>query len=470
MKFKTPVIVAAVIFGVLFLFFTLISFHRFYILQIFYYDFGIFARIIWLLSRFQPPFLTHVALGRIFFLGDHFNPSLVLLSPLFWLTSDLKILLVEQALVTTFQGVMIFLIGRRFKFSYLTALIFAIVHLFFAGTLNPLVTDWHPEPTASFFLLLFFYLFLFAKKRRWFYISALIFLGFKESNALTLSFLLLWLWFLAPKKRKEVGFLLIIAVVWFSAATKLIIPYFSRRPYFYTPELPRTIGGIISNFFNHPAKMTLIRDSLGSFGFLPFLSFTGLIPIIGELAIRFVPTKSFFQSYTLSMHYNVYLGVFLSLATMAAVTSVKQWLLPRYRNRAVVFLMLYLFGMSILMARKVTFSPINLAVSSVFWQELGQKKSFFSVLPQIPKKGTVLSQNNILPHLVGRRDEVYLFSDSTQDVQADIAIFDLTPGNPNNFWPSNEEKIKLKIRSLLRDNYYKRLLTKDENLFIFVKK
>lgn len=477
---KIRVIITVGLFFFLFIFFTLLSFHRFNILQVFFYDFGIFARIIFQLSQFQPPFIhdTYLSSRYIFFLGDHFNPSLILIAPVFWISTHLKILLVEQALVSVAGGVMIFLIARKYQLSYISSLLASLTHLFFAGTLNPLVTDWHPESTAGFFLLLFFYLFCFTKKKKWAYVAAGIFLGFKESNAVSLIFLLAWLFFIAKKKRNTILFLFIIAFVWFFATTKIFIPFFSHRSYFYTPAIPGSLFQIIGNFFNHPAKIKLMTDSLGSFGFLPILSFTGLIPVIGEFAIRLVPIKSFFQSYNLTMHYNVYLGCFLSLGSVYAVVSVKRWVLPRFKKIAEILLITYLFGSAIFMARKTTYSPINLIISPVFWKERGTKNDFFSVLKKIPRQGSVMSQNNILPLLVERKDKVYLFSDSMQNIRADSIIFDLSDGNINNFWPSTKQKIRNRIEILLRDSSYRRLPTNNKgkaeldnkNIFIFIKK
>lgn len=227
--------------------------------------------------------------------------------------------------------------------------------------------------------------------------------------------------------------------------------------------------GTVKNFFNHPSKIALTRDAFASFGFLPLVSFTGLIPIIGELAIRLIPTKSFFQSYTLTMHYNVYLGVFLSLATLFALISVKRWLLPRYRRRAHVLLLCYLLVLSLLMARKITYSPINMLISRVFWKELPLKKDFFSYTKKIPSTGSILSQNNLLSHFITRKEEVFLFSDAA-DTRTDIVVFDVSDSSPNNFWPSTEEKVRGQIALLLKNTSYTRVQITNQNLFIFFKK
>ena len=100
-------------FSLFFFLFLSLAFWRFNQLQVFYYDFGIFARIIWLLSRFRKPLVNHYVLGKILFLADHFNPSLVILVPLFWVTNQVSALLVIQALATVLTGVFLYKIFKK---------------------------------------------------------------------------------------------------------------------------------------------------------------------------------------------------------------------------------------------------------------------------------------------------------------------------------------------------------------------
>lgn len=462
-----------IFFLTLFILFIFFSFHRFYIFQTFFYDFGIFARIIYKLSRFQMPYITHISLGYIPFLGDHFNPSLILLAPLFFFTKDVKILLIEQAFFTMLQGVMLYLIARRFKLSYGAALVISFVHLLFAGVSNPLLTDWHAEPTAAFFLLLFFYLFSFTKRKTLTYIIFIIFLGFKESNVLTFLSLMV-VFFCIPlykRKRKKIIVLSIIAVIWFFAATKILTPFFAKKPYLYTPDFPNTASAYITNFFNVPAKMKLMKDAFSSFGLLPLISGWWLVPIAGEFAIRFIPDKSFFQSYTLLMHYNVFLGVFLSLATISVIIMLKKRARKSpFKKKIELMIVVYLLITALFVGRKFTASPFNLATNRIFWREFGERKEFVRALQKVPRKGSIMSQNNLLSHFVARDEEVYLFSGKDEAYKPDIIVFDIgDTGNPNNFWPANEQKVKDVVSLLLADKKYKRIPTERKSFYIFVR-
>lgn len=148
-------IISLIIFSTFFIFYTAISIYRYNIVQVFHYDLGIFASIIWQLSQGKIAVIDHISLGQINFLGDHFQPSLALISPLFWIIKDIRILLFEQAFVTVASGFVIYLIALKKNLSNSVSLIFGVIFLIFAGTAFPLVTDWHLEPTAGLFLLLF---------------------------------------------------------------------------------------------------------------------------------------------------------------------------------------------------------------------------------------------------------------------------------------------------------------------------
>jgi len=363
---------------------------------------------------------------------------------------------------------MIFLIAKKLKLTKITCLLMAIVFLFFAGTENPLVTDWHPEPTAGFFLLLFFYFFSFTDFKIGYLLSALIFLGFKESNAVSFIFLLVWLFFLKSEKRREIIALGIFSIVWFFTTTKVFIPFFSHRPYLYTPQIPSSTAEIIKNFFNPPVKRRLILNSLLSFGFIPLASIIGMLPIIGELAIRLIPTVSLFQSYTLAMHYNVYLGIYLALATIYGLINIKK--IFRNKKTAEYILALCLFLSSVFTARKITSSPVNLAINPVFWKELLNRNESLQVINSIPKKGTVMSQNNILPHLVVRDEEIYFLKKDYKNYKPQFIIFDLTPNqNINNIWETNPKLLVRLKEKLLQDKSYRRIQTSNEYLYIFYK-
>src|SRR3989344_5244560 len=63
----------------------LITLNRYWQYEVFYYDFGIFDRAIWLVSQFKPPIIDHLVVGGKLIFADHFNPSLFIFSSIVFL-------------------------------------------------------------------------------------------------------------------------------------------------------------------------------------------------------------------------------------------------------------------------------------------------------------------------------------------------------------------------------------------------
>jgi len=459
-------IVLVLFFLIFFVLFSCISLWRFNTGQVFYYDFGHYARIIWLISRFLPPIINHKVLGEIHFFGDHFVPSLYLLAPMFWATAKLQILLIQQVLSTVLAGFLIYKIAGKEKLPFITSLIISFIFLLFAGVENPLVTDWHTESTAVVFLLLFIYLFFYKKKNSLALLCAIIFMGLKDSNPLSFLFILIPYFFIQKGKRKEIIFYAMFAILWFLIGGYILTPSISKQPYLYSPILPSKPWEFITNFVNLPIKRKLIFDSLASFGFLPVFSGVFLLPIIAELSIRLVPTYIHSQSFTLGMHYNVFLGSFLAIATIQVFSTI-HLKTKRYQMGLIIFLLL----VSLFVAKKITQPPLLLATNSVFWKEWNIKAEIFNEIRLIPESGSVMSQNNILPHLVQRKEKIYLLSLDYRKYRPDTVVFDLAPGqNINNYYSGEirdiEQVEELKKR-LINDRDYTRAFTRYKDLYLF---
>ncbi len=459
-------LVALLIYSAFFFIFSAISLNRYFSVQIFQYDFGVFASVIWQLSQGKLAIINHISLGNIVFLGDHFQPSLALLSPLFWIFKDIKILLFEQAFAIVATGFVIQRIALRKGLSFFPSLAISIIFLLYAGIENPLVTDWHPEPTAGLILALFIYFFLFGKKKFIAPLLALVFLGFKESNAVTLSFFLVSSFLVFPKRKKEISAYLTASVIWFFATIKLLIPHFSGREYFYSPDLPKSALDLKLSL-EKTAKYEFVWKSIVSFGSLPLLARFGLIPVLGEIFIRVFPLHSFFESFTLGMHYNFYLGIFLALASIEGLLFIFNKF--KLKNKSAIISIIFIL-FALFFAKKVTHSPVILATNPTFWRELHPRQDIFEALKKVPNEGSIASQNNLLSYLVLRKEGVYSLAKGYMNNDPDIIVADLSDGqNPNNFYPSGYVFLVKEMKLLGKTANYKRIDSGNNNFYIFVK-
>ena len=442
--------------------------------QLFYYDFGIFAHIIYQLSQFKLPYLDHIELGHVMFLGDHFNPSLSFLAPLFWVIKDIRILVTQQALPLSLSALIIYKICKKLNLNFFFTLTALVLFLGFPGNLNPLLTDWHPETTANFFLLLFIYLFVFKEKTLSSIIPFLIFLGFKESNAITITATLIWATLYKPKLIKKTFKLSLFTLSYFLLTTKAIIPLINKQKYIYTPQLPTTLPQLIYNLSTHQ-KINFLLQSLKFFLFLPLIGGISLLPAISEFAIRFVPTHSKFESFTLGMHYNVYLGSFLTLASIFGLLKLQKYLTNQLKTKlqTIAFItisIVILFSLAFTHKKAQGLSPLNLLINPAFWTSLNNDQWIKDRFSNIPSVSSIMSQNNILPYLVTKSPTLYLFQGNYKSKNPDLIIFDTSPNqNINNFYGSNLDKINLTIQQLHQDSTFTKLPSFHPNYHIFIK-
>ena len=83
------------------------------------FDLGLYDQTVWQYSRFLWPYNT---IKDRFILGDHLTLTLPLLSPLFWLWDDVRILLVFQAVAIASSSVAIFLLAKFGSFQHMLRL------------------------------------------------------------------------------------------------------------------------------------------------------------------------------------------------------------------------------------------------------------------------------------------------------------------------------------------------------------
>ncbi len=113
------------------------------------FDLGIFDQGVWLLSRFQDPFVTIRGLPLF---GDHASYILVLVAPLYWIWADPRLLLLLQVVFLAIPAVSLYLIGTRRLGSPLAGLAVAAAYLAYPALQWAAIWSFHPETLAAGFL------------------------------------------------------------------------------------------------------------------------------------------------------------------------------------------------------------------------------------------------------------------------------------------------------------------------------
>ncbi len=441
----------------------LVCLHRFWQYEVFYYDFGIFDQAIWKVSRFKAPIIEHFAVGGKWIFADHFNPSIFLLSPLYWLTDKSEILIIAQSTVVGLSGLYIYLIGKELIKSRLLSFAVSFSYLTFIGLQNALIADFH-EVTIMILLLVLAYYAVVKNKKNWFIIFFLITLGFKESTFLLGIGIAISLFLIKRSWRKLSVSLILISVLWGFTATKVIIPAFSGGEYLYSPALPPGIFSKITALFDDSIKRRTLFFSFYSFGFLPLFYPPFWFLLFQDFLIRFVPFNSNLR-WDLGLHYNAQISPLLALSSLFSLRVLKKHKL--FISYSKVFAVLLIVN-SILLHRFVLRGPLGLAYNPAFYPHTKSFRFLDELVAKIPKDKSIMTQNNIAVRFT--HQEVYLLRERYIDYKPEYILIDARVGqNPNNFYGvGNYEDLLRLVTGIKGDRRYE-LIYNEGDEYIFKK-
>jgi len=443
----------------LFFLFTLaaiaVSVHRFWQYEVFYYDFGIFDRAIWLVSQLKSPIIDHLVVGGKLIFADHFSPSIFLLSPLFWFTNRSEVLLIVQSVIVGLAGLFLYKTGKIITKNSLFSFAILVSFYFFIGIQNAVISDFHEATVATLAIVLCFYFFVKNKKAP-FVIFFLLTLGFKESNFLLGAGIALSTFFLNKNWRRLSIALFIISIVWGIFTIKFLIPYFAGGRYGY--DIPFTADklNIFFDLLDTPMKRNVVFYSLFSFGFLPLVHPAFLFLIIQDFLIRFLSNRV-----SLGLHYSAQLACILAISSLYSYAMVrKNNVIKKYLT--VVSLLLIINAL--FLYRFVLRGPLALSYNKSFYLHTHDFAFLNKLVAKVPKGTSIMTQNNLASHFTHER-QVWVLKDNYETYDAEYIVLDFRSGqNANDFFPTKHPDLVL--QKLLKDPRYE-ILFEDNHAYIF---
>jgi len=418
----------------------LVSLHRYWQFEVFYYDFGIFDAAIWNVSRLLPPIIDHfVVPGKVIF-ADHFSPSIFLLTPIYWITDRPEALLIAQALAVGLSGLVINHLATLVLKHRLAAGAITAAYLLFVGTQNALIADIHEVTFMTLPLALTFYAIV-AKRQKLFWVMFIITLGFKESSALLGIGLAIYIYIYNKSWRKIALITALVSVLWGYAATQLIIPHFYGEKYFYTPTLEKNPLLLLWSLVDDPIKRRTLLMSFLSFGFLPLLYPPAWPLILQDLATRFMQ-KDFTLRWGLGLHYNAQMAVILAFSSVMTLAAIHK----RYKTaRLLPVVGIGLILLALYLHRFTLRAPLGLSYNPAFYRNTKNFTFLHDLIARVPKGATVMTMNNIAPHMI-HTHKVYLLRGVYEDFMPEYFVLDLREGqNYNNFFGADIEAVKLTL-------------------------
>lgn len=367
------------------------------------YDFGLYDQGIWLLSRFNSPFVT--LMGRNLF-GDHTSFILLFLAPFYWVVGSTSFLFVTQAVAIAAGAIPIFLYARKRLASEVYATIFAMVYLLHPATIWIGLENFHPDAFLGLFVALALYA---AMESRWrlFTIAALLSLSVKEDVALVIVPLGLWI---AWRRNLKIGLVTSAAALWYMLLAIFGIQQGINGVGFRNSwRIPfGGFGGLVKTIFSDPAQ---VLAHLGSesrpYYLLQMALPVGFIfvaaPEVAAIALFVVASNlisTFYYQFHIEYHYSFVIVPILVFGTIHAV--------GRLAEKFRVWLVAVCIVTSIFSA--FFWAPLPGARTSIEYN--GSKTEFvvaaFEALDKVPDSA-VVSAFHPLTAQMARRERIYAF-------------------------------------------------------------
>lgn len=398
-KILIPALCISIIFCIIY---CILSFVRHDNFQSFGFDLGINDQIIWKYSRFLPPLTTidHVTgIPKLFVHAEFFY---ILLSPLFWIWNDVRILLLAQSAIFCFSAIPLYLIAKKYNISLWVRYAVLFAYLTFFGVQHALWFDFHSSVFGAAFTAWFLY-FLITGNSVWTFISFLLAILSKENVAGTL-FLISGIYYFSTK-RKLALYCLLGSVLYLLFIFGVYFPFIVPTGYrFDNPN------GLFSNLnplllVDTEEKRNVYLYSLLTFGFVPVFFPVFLIPAFGNLASYFILGQSVTTAQGLYLQYRIELAPLVAWATLETLYR------KPFLNRKITVISIFI---GVALSQYLLHLPLSYLTKSWFWHRPDSIASINTVITKIPEDASVVTQNNIVPH-ISHREEIYMLWPTKQD-------------------------------------------------------
>jgi len=306
------------------------------------FDLGIFDQGVWLLSRFKTPFVTLRGLNLF---ADHSSWILVLIAPLYWVWSDVRVLLLLTVLAVTAGGPLVYAIARTEGIRKPLAAALAAAYLLHPAVAWNAWDVFHPEVLAVP-LLLAAYLFASRRHLKLAAVALLLTLLVKEDAALVVVPFALYLGWRFKAWRMS-GVVITWSVLLFIFNFEYALPYFSPTgTLMYTSRYGDFGSGlpqIAWNVFTSPGEVLSILAAPTKVAYLAGMILPLFLALLApELLLVAVPitlanllSLHAYQS-EIQFHYTVYLLAIVALAAIHGAARIDRERLARFLGPSVV--------------------------------------------------------------------------------------------------------------------------------------
>lgn len=370
------------------------------------YDSALYDQGMWLMSRFEAPFVT--LMGRNL-MGDHTSFVLVFLVPFYWFVPSAGIMFFAQAFAIGAGALPVYLYARSRLRSDWMGVAMAAVYL-----LHPAVTwtnmeNFHPDAFLGVFVGFALYG---ALERRWRLYAVFVVLSLLVKEDVSLVIVPLGVW-VAVRRDRRIGLLTIAGSLAFMAVAMFVV----MRSLIGVPtrngwRIPfGGPGGLIETTLRNP---TQLADHLRSDG-RPWYVWQMLAPLglvlfrlpsvaaISALVLFTNIVSTFWYQYQIEYHYGLVAVPALVLGTTYALGA-----LPRYGQVTRARGLAVIVGAAVVSA--YAWAPLPLAKHDPqFWpRDHPVAEAMRDIIADVPDDAVVAAHYRVTPHLAHRK-EIYQF-------------------------------------------------------------
>lgn len=402
------VAIAAVVFLALYGTFMVWQYRRFHVHA---FDFGIFDQGLWLLSRFEEPFVT---VRGLHLFADHSSYILVFLVPLYWLVPAQEVLILVTVGLLAAGAPLVYAVARRFGATPWLAAVVGVGYLLHPAVAWNARDGFHPELFVIPLALAGFLLVL--QDREWLGLALFgLALLAKEDVALLLAPLGIYL--AAVEGRRRTGVILVVgAITAFLVSFFVLLPHFNGGELLYTDRYDRFgqgVLGIIGGVLTKPWLVVTTAFAPEKLGYvtalllpLPLAVLAPRVLLVGVPALLANVLSDHVYQYSIRWHYTVYLLVVVALAAAAGSARVTR-LSGNARLAIGVGSLVVAIGFQIALAPNPLASPER-------WADTAEDQQVIrDAVALVPPDATVSAMGTIVPHLT-HRPVVYQFPNPWQ--------------------------------------------------------
>ena len=436
-------------------------------------DLGNFDQAVWNTLHGRILRLTNLP-GLVSRLSLHFEPILILLSPIYLLWSDVRALLLIQTMALAAGAIPVYLLART-RLGHWSAAGFVVVYLLYPALEAANMFDFHANALAVPFLAAAFY----CAELRWYRALAVwATLGMACREDIVLMFSMMGIYIVWVHQERKGWWLLSVSLAVFGLTTLVIMPVSTKEGLLrhaarYTflrdavhnavQTSPCGIAAVVSDVLSEPDRIRYMTHLTAPVLVTPLLSPGSLLPATPIIGLNLL--SSWNCTYALDrFHYSAPIVPFIAFSAILGVERLVTWLMKQRsipRTFTLAVLMAGILTTSVTYHRRFGHTPI----SKRFAVPKAEKRfaAASEMFGLIPSDARVSAEGSLNPHLT-QRETIYLFPNLEHPTAgpADYVALD----QMGNIFPAKPEQYDALVTDMMSSGDYRILFDEDGYLLL----